>query len=211
MMRILGVDEAGKGPVIGSMFVAGVVFSEDDIFDLAAAGVKDSKQLSPARREMLWQRILATARGHFILEVTPQQIDELRSLMTMNEIMVRSHSKVVASLEADRAILDASDVNAARFAERVRAHSGVSMRIEAEHNADRRHIVVAAASIIAKVARDRSIRDLEKMLGCSLGSGYPSDPETISFLRGWIEEHGDLPPFARKSWRTAQRLKASSV
>ncbi|MGB9902981.1 MAG: ribonuclease HII, partial [Methanothrix sp.] len=66
-------------------------------------------------------------------------------------------------------------------------------------------------SIIAKVARDRSIRELEAMLGRPLGSGYPSDPATVRFLRDWIAENGDLPPFARKSWSTAQRLKASSV
>ncbi|MGB9923816.1 MAG: ribonuclease HII [Methanothrix sp.] len=211
MMLILGVDEAGKGPVIGSMFVAGVVFSEEDIFDLAACGVKDSKLLSPARREAIERQILSRARDRFVLEVTAQQIDELRMVMSMNDIMVRAHSRVVSGLRADRAILDAADVNAERFAQRVRELSGASMQILAEHGADRRHIVVAAASIIAKVARDRSIRELEAMLGRPLGSGYPSDPATVRFLRDWIAENGDLPPFARKSWSTAQRLKASSV
>lgn len=211
MMLILGVDEAGKGPVIGSMFVAGVVFSEEDIFDLAACGVKDSKLLSPARRESIERQILFRARDSFVLEVTAQQIDELRMLMSMNDIMVRAHSRVVSGLRADRAILDAADVNAERFAQRVRELSGASMQILAEHDADRKHIVVAAASIIAKVARDRSIRELEASLGRPIGSGYPSDPVTVSFLKEWIEENGDLPPFARKSWSTAQRLKASSV
>lgn len=210
-MLILGVDEAGKGPVIGSMFVAGVVFSEEDIFDLAACGVKDSKLLSPGRRESMERRILSKARDRFVLEVTAQQIDELRTVMSMNDIMVRAHSKVVSGLMADRAILDAADVNAERFAQRVRELSGASMQILAEHNADRKYIVVAAASIIAKVARDRSIRELEAALGRPLGSGYPSDPATVGFLKEWIEENGDLPPFARKSWSTAQRLKASSV
>ncbi|ABK14570.1 MAG: ribonuclease HII [Methanothrix sp.] len=211
MMLILGVDEAGKGPVIGSMFVAGVVFSEEDIFDLAACGVKDSKLLSPTRRESMERKILSIARESFVLEVTAQQIDDLRMVMSMNEIMVRAHSRVVSRLQADRAILDAADVNAERFAQRVREVSGKPIDILAEHNADRKHIVVAAASIIAKVARDRSIRDLEAALGRPLGSGYPSDPATVRFLKEWIEENGDLPSFVRKSWSTAQRLKASSV
>ncbi len=56
-MLLLGVDEAGKGPVIGSMFVAGLVIDEEKLFDLAAIGVKDSKQLTPERRELMAKKI----------------------------------------------------------------------------------------------------------------------------------------------------------
>ncbi|HRS85583.1 MAG TPA: ribonuclease HII, partial [Methanothrix sp.] len=113
-MLLLGVDEAGKGPVIGSMFVAGLVIEEDRLFDLAGFGVKDSKLLTPGRREVLARKILGVASDHYILEVTPRVIDELRSVMTMNEIMVKSFSSVVARLHADRGILDAADVNEQR-------------------------------------------------------------------------------------------------
>jgi ribonuclease HII len=210
-MLLLGADEAGKGPVIGSMFVAGVVVEEEQLFDLAAWGVRDSKQLSADRRRTLSKKIKDAAVDLYILEVAPQVIDELRQVMTMNEIMVRCFAQVLARLRADRAFLDAADVDEARFAERVRAQSGATMEILAEHHADQRHSVVSAASILAKVRRDESIREIEAAYGCQIGSGYPSDPETIDFLKGWLKERGELPPFARHSWATALNIKASFI
>jgi len=207
----LGADEAGKGPVIGSMFVAGVVIDEDRLFDLAALGVKDSKLLAPTRREALAIRIEKIALDRYVLEVRPEVIDELRKIMSMNEIMVRSFSKVLENLSADRAILDAADVKAERFARRVKEVSKTSMEVVAEHRADRNHPVVAAASILAKVRRDRSVREIEKAVGREIGSGYPSDPATIRFLESWVEEHGDLPSVARQSWKTAERIKARFI
>jgi len=207
-MRLLGERGSRSGPVIGSMFVAGVVIDEDRLFDLAAMGVKDSKLLTPARRELLAARIEKITLDKYVLEVKPEVIDELRQLMTMNEIMVRSFSKVVEKLSADRAILDAADVNPVRFARRVKEGSGTGMEVIAEHRADRNYPVVAAASILAKVNRDRSVREIEAAIGEEIGSGYPSDPATIRFLESWVKEHGDLPPFARQSWKTAERIKA---
>jgi len=136
--------------------------------------VKDSKLLSPARREVLAGRIEKIALDKYVLEVRPEVIDELRKIMTMNDVMVRSFSKVLENLSADRAILDAADVNAERFARRVKEVSGTEMEVVAEHRADRNHPVVAAASILAKVKRDRSVREIEVAVGREIGSGYPS-------------------------------------
>lgn len=210
-MLLLGVDEAGKGPVLGSMFVAGLVVDEEKLFDLASFGVRDSKQLSPARREVLARKITGIAHDQYILEVSSQVIDELRSVMTMNDLMVRCFAQVLQKLQADIAILDAADVNEERFAQRVRIASKTSMNLIAEHKADQRHQVVSAASILAKVRRDESIRGLEKSHNCKMGSGYPSDPETISFLETWVRDKKELPPFARHSWATAKRIKASFI
>jgi len=208
-MLLLGADEAGKGPVIGSMFVAGLVIEEEKLFDLAGFGVKDSKLLAPARRETLARKILGIAADHYILEVKPNVIDELRTVMTMNDIMVKSFSQVLARLHADRAILDAADVDAARFARRVKAASQTTMELIAEHKADQRHSVVSAASILAKVQRDASMRELEEAMHCKIGSGYPHDQDTLDFLQNWVKENRDLPACARHSWATAERIKAS--
>lgn len=210
-MLLLGADEAGKGPVIGSMFIAGLVIEEERLFDLAAFGVKDSKALSPAKREILARKIAGVATDSYIQEVPPMVIDELRHVMTMNDLMVRSFASVVQRLHADRAILDAADVDSSRFERRVKSASGTSMDLTAEHRADQRHAVVSAASILAKVKRDESMRALESSLKCRIGSGYPTDPDTIQFLQTWVREHGDLPPCARHSWATAQRIKASFI
>ena len=210
-MLLLGIDEAGKGPVIGSMFVAGLVIDEEKLFDLAAFGVRDSKQLTPAKREVLSRKITGIATDQYILEVKPHIIDELRLVMTMNEIMVRSFAQVLAHLHADRAFLDAADVNASRFGERVRSESKTSMEIISEHKADERHKVVSGASILAKVRRDACMRELELNLSCRIGSGYPHDPDTIEFLKTWVKQNRDLPSCARHSWATAERIKASFI
>jgi ribonuclease HII len=210
-MLLLGADEAGKGPVLGSMFVAGLVIDEEKLFDLASLGVRDSKQLAPARREVLARKISGIAHDQYILEVSPQVIDELRSVMTMNDLMVRSFAQVLQKLQADEAILDAADVNEERFAARVKSASKSSMSIIAEHKADQHHQVVSAASILAKVRRDESMRELEKQHNCKMGSGYPSDPDTIKFLETWVRDKKGLPTFARHSWATAQRIKASFI
>ena len=210
-MLLLGADEAGKGPVVGSMFVAGLVIEEDRLFDLAGFGVKDSKLLAPAKREILAKKITRIATDQYILEVKAHVIDELRGVMTMNEIMVKSFSSVVARLHADRAVLDAADVNAERFAQRVKAASKTTMDLTAEHKADQRHQVVSAASILAKVQRDASMRELEEAMHCKIGSGYPHDRDTIAFLERWVKENRDLPPCARHSWATAKRIKASFI
>lgn len=210
-MLLLGADEAGKGPVLGSMFVAGLVIDEETLFDLASFGVRDSKQLPPARREVLARKISGIAKDQYVLEVPAQVIDELRSVMTMNDIMVRCFAQVLQRLQADKAFLDAADVNEERFAKRVRMASNTSMIVIAEHKADQRHKIVSAASILAKVRRDESIRELEKSHSCKIGSGYPSDPDTIRFLETWVKEKKELPPFARHSWATAKRIKASFI
>jgi len=202
-MKIAGIDEAGKGPVVGPMVVAGVMVSEKHIASLERLGLRDSKALSPRRREFLAEEIRKVAKYH-ILEVSAGQIDALREKMTMNEIMVISYAKVLKDLKPDRAFLDAADVNPMRFAQNVREKYGAPVDIISEHNADVKYPIVSAASILAKVRRDEAVRALEKQIGQEIGSGYPSDSRTVHFLEKWIKEHDSLPTFVRHSWKTAQ-------
>jgi ribonuclease HII len=203
-MREIGIDEAGKGPVIGSMFVAGVLNFEG----LDELGVKDSKRLSPAKREYLAERIEDATEFH-VVEMTASEIDERRKMRTMNEIMVERFSDVLNYFQPDRAIVDAADVKPERFAANLRANyeqaagSG-EIEIVSEFKADANYPLVSAASIIAKVHRDRSVRALGVKLGEEIGSGYPSDPKTVQFLKELLKEKDfdDIPSYVRKSWKT---------
>lgn len=208
---IAGIDEAGKGPVLGPMCVAGVLIDEKKLDTLAQMGVKDSKQLTAKRREVLAGEIKKLADKYFILEVSASQIDELRKVMTMNEIMVVCYVKVLEALKPDRAFVDAADVIAERFGENIKKKYSREIKLTSEHNADDKYPIVSAASILAKVHRDALIKMLEKNVGVEIGSGYPSDPKTIKFLEGWIQEHGKLPDFARSSWETSQRLLSKFI
>jgi len=244
-MRYLGVDEAGKGPVIGSMFVAGVLSSEKDLYRIERllATQKseiykyiDSKRLSQKRRELLYGHIKKLAETR-VLEVTAKDIDEKRTIMTMNDIMVNSHASLIKKFsseegdaqkcsifgmqnrrfcyEANVIYLDASDVNEERFGSNVKKllfpqKSSISdykdVKIISEHKADEKYPLVAAASIVAKIARERSINELKGMYG-DFGSGYPSDHKTIKFLQHYYRENEEFPEFVRNSWKTCERIK----
>lgn len=203
---ISGIDEAGKGPVLGPMCVAGVLLNEEKLDALSQMGVKDSKQLTAKKREALAVKIKKLADRYYILEVSPFQIDELRKIMTMNEIMVVCYAKVLEELKPDHVFVDAADVIAERFGENIRKKYTRKLEIISEHAADEKYPIVSAASILAKVQRDALVKTLEENAGVEIGSGYPADPKTIRFLEDWIQEHGSLPDFARSSWETAQRL-----
>ncbi|MBE0523445.1 MAG: ribonuclease HII [Methanosarcinales archaeon] len=206
MVLIAGVDEAGKGPVLGPMMVAGVVMQEDRLDELNKLGVKDSKVLSATRRNYLSSKIKELANSYYILEVSARQIDEFRKIMTMNQIMVLSHANVLDQIKPNKAYLDAADVNEERFGENVQKKCSISIEIVAKHKADTKFPIVSAASIIAKAQRDRAIRDMEKEIGIPLGSGYPSDPTTKRFLADWIKEHKSFPEIVRHSWKTTENL-----
>lgn len=203
---IAGIDEAGKGPVLGPMCVAGVVIEEKKISELIELGVKDSKLLSSKKREALVSGIKMLADRYYILEVAPSQIDELRKIMTMNEIMVLCYARVLERLKPEHAFVDAADVNALRFGENIKKRYGKA-EIISEHDADKKYPVVSAASILAKVRRDALIKALEENAGVEIGSGYPGDPKTIKFLEDWFQKHGELPEFARNSWETSRRIR----
>jgi ribonuclease HII len=204
---ICGVDEAGKGSVLGPLVVAGIgVSSEERLSDL---GVRDSKLLSPKERERLYPLIRRRCKVATVM-IDAQEIDAIRNEMTMNACVARAHAQVIAKISPTRAIVDACDVNCFRYAEIVRAHLPSLCEIVSEHHADEKYLVVSAASIVAKVVRDREILNLAKKYG-EIGSGYPSDPVTIRWLSGYIGEHPLPPPIARRSWKTVSNLLAQKT
>ena len=215
-MMIAGIDEAGKGPVIGPMCIGGVKIEESKAHILKVLGVADSKKLTPRKRDLLAAQIKKHADSYFILEVSPQQIDELRKIMSMNEIMVVCFSKVIEQIKPDLVYVDAADVKAERFAENLRrqyaktspAHAK-ELEIISMHQADVVYPAVSAASIIAKVRRDELIEGLKKEWGVDFGSGYPSDPKTKEFLLEWGKTHsGEFPSIVRQSWQTIENVRA---
>jgi ribonuclease HII len=212
-MRIAGIDEAGKGPVIGPMCIGGVLAEKEKLDSLKNLGVADSKKLTPKKREHLAHQIRKYAQKVYIFEVSPSQIDELRKVMSMNQIMVLGFSRVLEELQPDMVYVDAADVNAARFGTNLKAQyakkfpdKAKELSVVSEHQADATYPVVSAASIVAKVRRDELIKELGKKIGIDFGSGYPSDPKTQRFLEDWSREHETLPEFVRHSWKTAENV-----
>lgn len=199
-----GVDEAGKGPVLGSMFAAAVRAPRETL----PSGIDDSKRLSASRREELAAQLRDDdSVGIGLAEITPERIDA----ENMNDLTVAAHVEAANDIVAtgDAGLCDAGDVDAGRFAERVERGLDADATIEAAHGADGSDALVGAASIIAKSARERHVASLADRFG-EVGSGYPSDPTTRSFLRRYFEEHGTFPAPTRRSWSTCDSIRAAA-
>ncbi len=207
---ICGIDEAGRGPIMGPLVVAGIWVSEELEEQFTMWGVKDSKKHSPRTRQTLAQKIKAIA-VHYEVIVPACDIDALRQEMTLNELELHIFVQVARYKSADTYFLDAVDVDSHRFKINFQQALKCEAQVIAQHKADDLYPVVSAASILAKTCRDKEIikiaQNLEPQLGISLGSGYPSDPLTQKFLEHWGKKFGNLPPHTRHSWKTAQRLK----
>lgn len=205
---ICGIDEAGRGPVLGPLVVAGVMVESDA--PLRALSVRDSKKLSPERRTQLAPQIEKVGR-HEILVVPAKDIDITRGEMSLNDFEARLFAKIIEQLRPAIAYVDAVDVDEIDFKRSIQRHVAYDVEIVSQHNADELFPVVSAASILAKVRRDAEIKAIEVELGEPVGSGYPGDPVTIAFLERWINEKGSLPPHTRATWDTAKRLLGNAA
>ena len=204
-MDILGIDEAGRGSVLGPMVIAGVVVPEKMEKILERMGVKDSKRLTPNRRTIL-SRKLRKMFDYEIVVISAREIDDLRaSGVNLNEIEKNAMESIILKLKPEKAIVDAVDVKAERFQENLCNDTGID--VIAEHKADDKYIEVSAASIIAKAERDEYIKEINKeyIKSGGIGSGYPSDPTTKKFLTNYT--YDEMPDFVRKSWATVAKMK----
>jgi len=223
----IGTDEAGKGPVLGPMVATAVGVPDPDVLP---GDVADSKRLSPARREELDATIRDDDRiAVGVVAVGVDRIDDPDT--DMNGLTVVAHADATESLLANEGtadatpdvadgsreielLADACDTSEERFARRLSAAidadgSGTdALAVDARHGADDEDPVVAAASIVAKVERDARVAEIATEFG-DVGSGYPSDPTTRSFLEGYVREHERLPGCARRSWQTCEDVLAS--
>lgn len=200
-MRVLGLDEAGRGSVLGPLVVGGFLYEGADEASLRAAGADDSKALTPARRARARER-LAGLGALDLVRIEPAAIDD----GNVNELEVAAFLELVARLRPDRVLLDApvhpAGIPALR--RRLVRQSGVEDWI-VEPKADVRWAVVGAASIHAKLERDAAIQALGPV-----GSGYPSDPVTVAWLQARLRE-GPLPPCVRTRWGTLDRLRQAAL
>ena len=205
---ICGIDEAGRGPVLGPLVVAGVCLESDA--PLRQLNVRDSKKLTAERREQLAPEIEKLS-SHEVIIVPAEDIDALRSQMTLNDLEARLFASIIRKLRpADIVYVDSADTDELEFKKAIKRDLDFEVEIVSKHQADDLFPVVSAASILAKVRRDAEMRLLQKEFGVEVGSGYPADPITVAFMEQWIREKGVLPPHTRTSWDTARRLMSLS-
>ncbi len=207
-MRICGIDEAGRGAVIGPMVVAGVLIDQNKTNDLIDIGVKDSKKLTPGTRVELSKLIRDLAEDIEIVVLDALTIDSStrrKKACGLNELEARVFAKIINRLKPDAAYIDLPSTKYAEF--RILIEDNLTHRCSLilEHKADEKYPIVSAASIIAKCERDRLIEELKSELG-DFGSGYPSDGRTRRFLMELMRSRGIDSPHIRSSWRTLAKI-----
>tara|TARA_E500000075_G_C6979143_1_gene315544 strand:+ start:1241 stop:1882 length:642 start_codon:yes stop_codon:yes gene_type:complete len=202
---ICGVDEAGKGPVMGPMVVAAVSVENAKLIE--DKGFKDSKLLTPQRRSELFQLIKGNYR-YAVEIIQPEEIDEYRRKNQLNLLNRKAFEKVIIKLNPNIAYVDAADVNEERFGREIKSNltNDNDTDVISMHKADSKIPVVAAASIIAKQTRENEIKKLKEKIG-DFGSGYPSDERTIKFLKSYFHDNSKWPSGTRKSWKTIDRIR----
>ena len=202
---ICGVDEAGKGPVMGPMVVAAVSVENAKLVE--NLGFKDSKLLSSQRRLKLFN-LIKQNYSYEIEIINVEKIDEYRMKNQLNLLNRKAFEKVISKLNPNVAYVDAADVNEERFGREIKINltNPNDTDVISMHKADSMIPVVAAASIIAKQTRELEIKKLKKKIG-DFGSGYPSDERTIKFLKSYFHDNSRWPPGTRKSWKTIERIR----
>jgi len=202
---ILGIDEAGRGAVIGPLVIAGALIEAGKEKDLVKIGVRDSKKLSPKQRADMYHRVRSKVKSR-IIKILPEEIDaNKRAGGNLNDLELEKMARIINDLKPDVVILDSIEANTMSVIAEITPQLLVDCKVIAECGADDKFPIVSAASILAKVDRDSEIASLKHNYG-DIGSGYPSDPVTQTFLKNWLNDHNDFPRIVRKTWETAETL-----
>lgn len=204
-MLVCGIDEAGRGPVIGPLVTVGVLIEEKDQDKLKTLGVKDSKLLTPLQRETLFKKITAVIKDYKVIILKPFQIDAALNDpdLNLNWLEANTMAKISDELKPKKLILDCPSNNIPAFTDYVKNKLKIKTKVIAEHKADQKYPAVAAASIIAKVTRDKEIKKIHKQINENFGSGYPADPTTQEFLK---KNYKKYPKIFRKTWSSYKKV-----
>lgn len=208
---ILGIDDAGRGPVIGPMILAGCLIDKKDEREFKKIGVKDSKLVTPLRREFLEKRIKELAHSFHFIICTPPEIDLTNSEgLKLNEFEANHFAEIINELNKEeekiKVYVDCPSPIIKKWEDylKTKIKKLSNLEVHAEHKADKNHVAVSCASIIAKCEREREMDKIKEKFGNEVGSGYPSDPATIRFLEKNAKKLQNEGIF-RRSWITYKK------
>ncbi len=211
-MLHLGIDDSGRGPVIGPMIIAGCLLDEKDEAELKKLGVKDSKQVTPAKRDILAKEIRKKAVAYEVITIHPKEIDARSGIgLNLNHLEAVKMAEVINKLNNGKKIkvfVDCPSPNIPAWKGFLMRHieKKENLEIHAEHKADVNHVSCSAASILAKEKREQEVEKIKKLVGADFGSGYSHDPVTIKFLKDYYHKHKKDGIF-RETWGTVGNHK----
>jgi len=212
---IIGIDDSGRGPLIGPMILAGVLMTREQELVLKGLGVKDSKQVLHPLRIKLAKEIKENSINHKVVKAFPDEIDKYVSTkkLNLNTLEAVKAAEIINFLndgkEKIKVILDCPSVNTKTWKLKLLefVDKKDNLEVVCEHKADVNHVSASSASILAKVAREDEVEKIKneyKKYG-DIGSGYPADPSTKEFLKKHGKELENSGIF-RKTWATWKSL-----
>jgi ribonuclease HII len=197
--------------LLGPIIVAGISVSKKSISEMIDKGIKDSKLLTPKKRQILFGHVVSIAESICICRINIEDIDFHVFRNNLNILEAEAMAITISNMKSDKTYVDSCDVNPSRYQRTISSFlKRNSTKLISMHHADKLNAVVSGASIIAKVIRDSEITKIRVKYG-DIGSGYPSDKRTIEFVREWFRQKNEIPPFARKSWKPAQMILSGTV
>lgn len=192
--------------MLGPIIVAGVCVNKKSISEMVEKGIKDSKVLSPKKRQVLFGHVISIAESICVCRINIEDIDFHVFKNNLNLLEAEAMATTIGSIKSGKTYVDSCDVNPSRYHRTIRSFlKRNNTKLVSMHHADRFNVVVSGASIIAKVIRDSEINKIRIKYG-DVGSGYPSDKKTIKFVKEWFRQKNEIPPFARKSWKPVQMI-----
>ncbi len=210
---VCGIDEAGRGSVIGPMVIAGVLIEEEKIDDLVRLKVRDSKELKPEERERIYDDIMKTVKSYEVVVLTAREVDSKtrkNKMKGINYLEAKVFAKIINDLKPDVVYIDLPTRDVKKFELTISEMLKHQCILVLEHKADKKYPVTSAASIVAKVTRDREIEKLRERFG-DFGSGYPHDPETRKFIREVLGSDNEVREYVRWSWKTINRVAQTKL
>lgn len=212
MTYIIGIDDAGRGPVIGPMVLAGIIIKDNEETELKKIGAKDSKLLSPHRIKVIYENIINKYKYHIEI-ISPKEIDSSKNLNTLEAtISAKIINKLSAGLDGDIiVIIDCPSTNIKNWNSLVESFvTNKKIKIKSEHKADANHLIVSSASIIAKENRESEIKKIKDKYKIEFGSGYPADQVTKEFI---INNHNNekFKDIIRHSWSTVKSISNKTL
>jgi len=197
--------------LLGPIIVAGICVSKKSISEMIEKGIKDSKLLTPKKRQILFGHVVSIAESICICRINIAEIDFHVFKNNLNTLEAEAMAITISNMKSDKTYVDSCDVNPSRYQRTISSFlKRNSTKLISMHHADKLNVVVSGASIIAKVIRDSEITKIRVKYG-DIGSGYPSDKKTIEFVRQWFRQKNEIPPFARRSWKPAQMILSGTV
>ncbi len=201
---VAGADEAGRGCLIGPLVIAIASVKKNNEYEIQRLGAKDSKKLSPQMREKLYGELKSICK-FTLVKITAEELNEIMKKHSLNEIEAIKIAGAISGKKYHTLYVDSPDTVEERFEKRIRSHTSDKLKIVSSHRADAKFPIVSAASIAAKVERDKEIEKIKKEVGYDFNSGYTSDPITIDYVKENLHNK-KLRKYLRTRWETLKRL-----